>query len=111
MFSLALAVGAAAAERRAFRKDLAVVLVLAARPVVTGFAARMLLPVGAAFSRSALAVPSLTRPVEFWTVTRGTILTCTRKAWTLVTTAIVAGFVKTRLVKTPGAITGGTRVT
>ena len=48
----ALAIGAAAAEGRALCKDLAVVLVVAARPIVARFAARMLLPVGAAFGPS-----------------------------------------------------------
>ena len=55
---LAFAIGAAAAERRTLGKNLAVVLVLAARPVFTGFVARMFLPVGAAFR-------PLTRTVEF----------------------------------------------
>src|SRR6185503_6121997 len=47
-FRLALAISATTAERRTFCKNLAVVLVLATRPIFTGLAARMLLPVGTA---------------------------------------------------------------
>ena len=55
-FRLALAIGAAAAERRTFCENLAVVLVLATRPIGEApcdraLAARMLLPVGAALGR------------------------------------------------------------
>ena len=60
-FRLALAIGAAAAERRTLCENLAVVLVLATRPIVTRFAARMLLPVGAAFAASARTVDRVGR--------------------------------------------------
>src|SRR5438445_4906240 len=76
-FRLALAIGATAAEGRTFCKNLAVVLVLAARPIVTSFAARMLLPVGAAFG-------PLTGTVEFRAV-----LARTRKTRTFVAAAVV----------------------
>ncbi len=102
-FGLALAIGATAAERRTFCKDLAVVLVLAARTFVTRLAARMLLPVGAAFG-------PLTRTIKFRTIAGGTILARTREARTLVAAAIVAGTVEARLVETARAIAGGTGI-
>src|ERR1700688_4466334 len=74
----ALAIGATAAERRTLGENLAVVLVVAARPV--GIAARMLLPGGAGFAR---------------TLELRTILARTRKPRTLVAAAVLARFVKT----------------
>jgi len=65
----ALAIGAAAAERRTFCKNPAVVLVVAARPIFTGFVARMFLPIGAALGPPRVAIAIPTRPVEFRTVT------------------------------------------
>src|SRR5216684_4103289 len=63
---LALAIGAAAAKRRALGENLAVVLIVAARPIsktVRGpaVAARMFLPIGAAFG-------PLAWPLEFRTI-------------------------------------------
>ena len=95
----ALAVGATAAEGGTLCKNLAVVLVLAARPILTRFAARMLLPVGAALG-------ALARPVEL-----RPILARTGKARTLFATAVVAGAIKARLVEIARSITGGTRIT
>jgi hypothetical protein len=105
-FRLALTVSATAAERRTFCKNLAVVLVLAARPIVTRFAARMLLPIGAAFgpSRVAVAIP-LTRTIEF-----RAILARTGKARTLLATTVVARPVKARLVEIARTVTGGTGI-
>src|SRR5438093_3333869 len=97
-FRLALAIGAAAAERRTFCKNLAVVLVLATRPIVPRFTARMLLPVGAAFG-------PLARTVEF-----RAIFTRTRKARTLLPAAFVAGSVKARLVEIARTIARGTGI-
>ena len=101
----ALAIGATAAERRTFCKNLAVVLVLAARPIVTRFAARMLLPVGAAFGPSRVALRSLAGTVEF-----RAILARTRKARTLLAAAVVARPIKARLVEIARAVAGGTGI-
>src|SRR3954469_22395141 len=94
-FRLALAIGAAAPERRTFCKNLGVVLVLATRPIFTRFAARMLLPVGAALRPWAVTV-------EF-----RAILARTRKARTLLAAPVVARRVKARLVEIARTITGG----
>ena len=93
--SSALAICAAPAERRTFCEDFAVVLVLAARPLVTRFAARMLLRVGAAFgsSRVAVAIP-LAGTVEFRTVL-----------------APLTGAIKSRPLKVARAIARRTRTT
>jgi hypothetical protein len=104
-FRRAFTVSATAAERRTFCKNPAVVLVLATRPIVTGFAARMLLPVGAAFPRVALAIPVLARTIEF-----RPIVARTGKARTLLAAAIVARPVKARLVEIARAVTGGTGI-
>ena len=64
----------------------------------------MLLPVGAAFARAALAVPPLTRPVELGAVAGGAIFAGTRKARTLIATAVVARLSKARLVEIARAI-------
>src|SRR3954447_417749 len=123
-----LAIGAAAAERRTFGENLAVVLVFAARPVRisierSGFAAGMFLPVGTA--RPTLAVPIAPRPFElrplsiralaFWTMGLGAILAGARKARTFVAAAVFTRLVVTRLVvtalfKTFRTIARGTRV-
>src|SRR5436309_2535726 len=66
-FALALAVGAATAEGRTFGEDLAVVLVLPARPILTRIAARMLLPVVAGLAAA------LARTLEFRTLAKGAI--------------------------------------
>src|SRR4051812_34090346 len=95
-FRLALAIGAPAAERGAFCKNFAVVLILAAG--TSAFAARMLLPVGA-------ACRSLAGAVEF-----RAILARTRKARTLLAAAVVARAIKTRLVEIAGAVAGGTGI-
>src|SRR5205823_2840176 len=86
-FRLAFTVSSTAAERRTFCKNLAVVLVLATRPIVPRFTARMLLPVGA-------ALRPVTGPIEF-----RAIFARTGKARTLIATAVVAGSVKARLVE------------
>ena len=80
---LALAIGAAAAERGTLGEDLAVVLVVAARPVA--IAARMLLPGAACFSGT----------IEF-----GTVLARPRKARALVAAALLTRSIDTRLVIT-----------
>ena len=103
-FRLALAIGAAAAERRTLGEDLAVVLVVAARPIVgSRFAARMLLPVGAAFGPLGADDRISDDP-------RGTILARTRKPRTLIAAAVVARLVEARLVEIPRAIAGGTGI-
>src|SRR6202453_539323 len=111
---LALAIFAAAAECRAFGKYLAVVLIVAARTVGDPWlAARMLLPIGAAFR-------PLARPIEFRAilagtlgtgmVTLGTILARARKARAFVAASVLTRFVVTRLVKTSGAVARRARV-
>src|SRR3981081_2380084 len=128
---LALAVLAAAAERRPFGKHLAVVLVVAARPFGTRVAARMFLPGAAAFTRVALAIPA--RPVEFRTVLAGAILartveTGTVALWSVSARTFVASFpgtvefrpfakravtlwtIAARLVKIARAVTGRTGI-
>jgi hypothetical protein len=97
-FRLALAIGATAAEGGAFCKNLAVVLVFATRPIVIGFIARMLLPVGAT-----------SRPLA-GTVEFRPILTRTRKARTLLAAAVVARPVEARLVEIARTVTGGTGI-
>ena len=89
---LALAIGAAAAERRTLCKDLAVVLVVAARPTSSPrFAARMLLPVGAAFARAGrYCVGPRRGRSNFGRSPVRTILARTRKARTFIAAAIVA---------------------
>jgi hypothetical protein len=103
-------------------KYLAVILVVAARPIgiaATRFAARMLLPVGAAFG-------PLTRTVELRTILAGTIETGTiafgairaraRKPRAVVTAvAIFARLVKTwfivaRLIEIPRGLPRGARI-
>src|SRR4029079_14945599 len=97
----ALAIGTAAAECGTFCKDLAVILVVAARTIFSRFTARMFLPVGAAFReltgtvkfRTVSAV--FTGPVEFRSftkraVTAGAIITRARKTRTFLTTTILA---------------------
>src|SRR5450631_2232438 len=107
LVGLALAVFAAAAERRTFYKDLAVVLVVAAGPIGRlRFAARMFLPGTAAFAR-ALEF----RTVSKWAIALGAILTRTRKARTLVAAAVLARFVETGFVETSCAIAGGAGIT
>src|SRR6266850_4681844 len=96
---LALAILAAAAERRALYKDLAVVFVVAAGPIARSIrrlrvAARMFLP-----GTSAFAGTIKLRPLAKWAITLGTILARARKARTLVAAAVVARFVVTRLVE------------
>src|SRR6185312_8846484 len=106
---LALAIFAAAAEGRALGKYLAVVLIVAARPIGDPcLAARMLLPVGAAFG-------PLARPIEFRTVgtgmiTLGAILAWARKARTLVAATALAWFVITRLVEASCTVARRTRI-
>jgi hypothetical protein len=102
-FRLALAIGAAATERGTFGKDLAVVFIVAARPIVTRFAARMFLPIGSTLG-------PLTRTIEFRTILTGTILARTRKPRTLFAATVVARSIKARLVKIPGISTGGTGI-
>src|SRR5205814_2858326 len=90
----ALAIGATAAECRTFGEDFAVVLVVAARPIVPGFAARVLLPVGAAFGPTAVARAIATGAIEFRAV-----IARTRKPRTLVATTVIARSVVMRFVK------------
>src|ERR1700736_3908630 len=116
----ALAIGAAAAERRALGEDLAVVLIVAARPVGIaiegpGFAARMLLPGATPFARTlefrtilAGAVelgPFTKRAITLGTIPVGTILARARKPRTLIAAAIFTRFVVTRLVEISSSIT------
>ena len=101
---LALAIGAAAAERGTLDENLAVVLVVAARPV--GIAARMLLP-GAALARTlefrtVLAGTIEFRPLAKRAIALRAILARTRKPRALVAAAILARLVETRLVVTAG---------
>src|SRR5437868_6865847 len=79
---------------------------LMTRPVVTRFAARMLLPVGAAFgsSRVAVAIP-LAGTVEFRTV-----LARTRKPGTFFAAPVVTRAVKAWLVEIARTVTGGTGI-
>src|SRR3984885_11929625 len=96
---LALAIFAAAAERRAFRKYLAVVLIVAARTIRdVWLAARMLLPVGTAFR-------PLARPIEF-----RAILARARKARAFVAAPVLTRFVEMRPIKTSGAVARRARV-
>src|ERR1700719_2236047 len=91
---LALAIFAAATECRTFCKYLAVVFIVAARPIGDRcLAARMLLPVGAAFG-------PLARPVEFRTLAKRAIawraiFARARKARTLVAATVLARLVIT----------------
>src|SRR5437899_1895797 len=104
----AFTIGAATAERRAFCKDLAVVFVVAARPIRVAvkrsrLAARMLLPGVAAFARTLefrtiLAGTIELRPLAKRTVTLGTIIARARKPRTF-TAAVLPRFVITRLVE------------
>src|SRR5437868_1165241 len=108
-----LAIGAAAAERRTFGENLAVVLVFPARPIGisierSGFAAGMFLPVVTA--RPTLAVAIATRPLEFrplamralafWTMGLRAILAGARKARTFLAATVFPRLVETRLVVT-----------
>src|SRR6266851_2913635 len=112
---LALAVFAAAAERRAFYEDLAVVFVVAAGPVgrsIRGLriAARMLLPGTPPFAWTIKLRPLTKRPI-----TLGTILARARKTRALIAAAVLTRFVvtrlvKARLVKVSGALTWRTRI-
>ena len=126
---LPLAIGAAAAEGGTFRENLAVVLIVAARAVGetvgrTALAARMLLPVHAAFRPLAagaielafspffaVTLPARTvefravgaikpRPIPERPVALHPILARTRKSRALVTPTIIARTVETRLVET-----------
>src|SRR5258708_6323505 len=85
-----LAIGAAAAERRALGKDLAVVFVVAARPIRIAakgsrVAARMLLPGATPFART----------LEFRTVVAGTIETGTITLRPVTARTFVAAFPRT----------------
>src|SRR5882724_5229175 len=112
---LALAILAAAAERRTFYKDLALVFVVAAGPIARSIrrlrvAARMFLPGTPAFA-GAIKL----RPLAKWAITLGTILARARKARTLIAAAVLARLVVTRLVearlvKISGAVAGRTRI-
>src|SRR6202790_3871387 len=101
----ALAIGAAAAERRAFGQDLGIVLVVAARPLgiaIIGWrvAARMLLPV---VPRARLALSA--RPLEFRPVLAGP-----SEFRPLPERAIARGAILARLVETPRAFTRRARI-
>ncbi len=102
-FGFALTVSTTAAERRTLGKNLAVVLVLAARPIVTRFAARMFLPVGAAFR-------ALARTIELRAIAGGTIFARTREARTFLAAAIVARAIKSRLVEIARTVPGWTGI-
>src|SRR6478672_280167 len=105
----ALAIGAAAAERRAFCKDLAVVFVVTAWTIRVAaersrLAARMLLPSVAALARTLelrtiLAGTIELRPLTKRPITLGAILARAGKSRTLIAAAIFPGLVVTRLVK------------
>src|SRR5712691_3690535 len=117
---LALAVLAAAAERRTFYEDLAVVFVVAAGPIgrsIRGscIAARMFLPGTPPFTWTIKLRPLTKRPI-----TLGTILARARKTRALIAAAVLTRFVVTRLVearlvkaslvKISGALTWRTRI-
>src|SRR5712691_709746 len=112
---LALAVLAAAAERRTFYEDLAVVFVVAAGPIgrsIRGscIAARMFLPGTPPFTWTIKLRPLTKRPI-----TLGTILARARKTRPLIAAAVLTRFVVTRLVearlvKVSGALTWRTRI-
>jgi hypothetical protein len=112
---LALTVLAAAAERRTFYKDLAVVFVVAAGPIggsIGGLriAARMFLPRTAAFAWTIELRPLAKRPI-----TLGTVLARARKTRPLIAAAVLTRFVVTRLVeaglvKISDALTWRTRI-
>src|SRR5882672_9692171 len=101
---LALAILAAAAERRTPGEDFALILIVAARPIgisVKGLrlAARMLLPGAALFARTLEFRTVFTRTIEFrplakWAFPLGAILARTRKTRTILATAILARFVE-----------------
>ncbi len=103
----ALAIGATAAERGAFCKNLAVVLVVAARPVA--IAARMFLP-GGSLARTiefgtvltAFAGPVEFRPLAKWAIALRAILARTRKSRTLLAAAVLARLIEAWFVITAG---------
>src|SRR5258707_10927812 len=121
---LALAILAAAAERRTSGEDFALILIVAARSIGISvkrlrLAARMLLPGAAPFARTlefrtVLAVlpgPVELRPLAQRAIALGTILTRARKSRTRLASAILARFVETGLVEIPRAIAGGAGIT
>ena len=102
---LALAIGTTAAERRTFCKNLAVVLVLAARPIVT-----RLRCADAPASRCGLRAVQSRCDRDADDRIRA-ILARTGKARTLLATTVVARPVKARLVEIARTVTGGTGIT
>src|SRR5436190_11047768 len=108
-----LAIGAAAAERRTFGENLAVVLVFTTRPVGISiersrFAAGMFLPVVTARPPLAVAIaprpfkfrPLSMRALAFWTMGLRAILAGARKARTFLAATVFTRLVETRLVVT-----------
>src|ERR1700687_6120383 len=98
----ALAIGAAAAERRALGENLAVVLIVAARPIRIAvkrsrLAGRMLLPGTTPLSPVAVAIPP--RTLKFRTVLAGTVELRPLAEWPLTRGTILARPVAARVVK------------